>query len=283
MANVAMALRGISRASPQKVTGPPAAAANNSVAAGAVPMPSKSKSATSGISNSNGTLINTPNVAAIKTPRTSLPRYVATTSGLSHWITRPLANPARIMIGERRMAYPILDFAHSLKAGSKTCLQPRRSAGSLNVSGISTGCTLSRRTLITTIGPIISAPTIAKIRRLNPRMGLNTKNTIASAGIFSVVEPWTIATAPSMLARRWKADETGTMQAEHRFIIPPAAAPWTVRRNIPAVGRPLPTDFENRNASASPAVMKANVMPTVTSLKYEIENLTHRGIKLVPG
>ena len=68
-----------------------------------------------------------------------------------------------------------------------------------------------------------------------------------------------------MLARLWKADETGTMHAEHRFIIPPAAAPCTVRRNTPAVGKPLPTDFENKNASASPAVMKANVMPMVTS------------------
>ena len=66
--NVANALLGIYLASPQNVMGPPAAAVKRSAAAGAVPMPSSNRSATSGISNNSGTLIRTPNVAAIATP-----------------------------------------------------------------------------------------------------------------------------------------------------------------------------------------------------------------------
>ena len=61
-------------ASARKVTGPAAAAANSRAAAGAVPAPRISSSATSGISNSNGTLISTPSVAAMTTPSRLSPR-----------------------------------------------------------------------------------------------------------------------------------------------------------------------------------------------------------------
>ena len=71
---VAMPFLGITLASPQKVMGPPAAAANRRVAAGAVPIPSSSSSATRGISNRRGTLIRRPKVAAMATPNTLLPR-----------------------------------------------------------------------------------------------------------------------------------------------------------------------------------------------------------------
>ena len=73
-AKAAIALRGTHLASPQNVAGPAAAAVNSSVAAGASPMPSSNSNATSGISNNSGTLIKMPNVAAMTTPRMSLPR-----------------------------------------------------------------------------------------------------------------------------------------------------------------------------------------------------------------
>ena len=68
VAKVAIALRGITLASPQKVTGPPAAAVKSRVAAGAVPIPKSSSNATRGISNNSGTLIRIPNVAANAIP-----------------------------------------------------------------------------------------------------------------------------------------------------------------------------------------------------------------------
>ena len=67
-ARVATARLGMDLTRPQNVTGPPAAAANSRVAAGASPIPTSSSAATSGISNISGTLINTPRVAAIATP-----------------------------------------------------------------------------------------------------------------------------------------------------------------------------------------------------------------------
>ena len=73
-ARAATARRGIARASPQKVTGPPAAAANSSVAAGASPIPTSSSAATNGISNISGTFISRPRVAAIATPWGLLPK-----------------------------------------------------------------------------------------------------------------------------------------------------------------------------------------------------------------
>ena len=90
------------RSRPQKVTGPPAAATNRSVAAGASPIPTSSSAATRGISNISGTFISTPRVAAIATPCGLLPRYSPTVSGLIHWMTSALAKPASTMGGARR-------------------------------------------------------------------------------------------------------------------------------------------------------------------------------------
>ena len=123
-----------------------------------------------------------------------------------------------------------------------------------------------RRSVSTTIGPSSSAPAIAMTMRLKPRRGVNTKKTIARAGMFIVAEPCTIAMAPSMPApRRWNADETGTMHAEHRFITGPIRAPLTVRlKALPdSKLRPLPDG--KRNASANPATRNAKVIPTATS------------------
>ena len=73
-AKAAMPRRPTTRARPQNVIGPPAAAANSRAALGAAPAPSTKSSATSGISNSSGTLISTPRVAAASTPSRLLPR-----------------------------------------------------------------------------------------------------------------------------------------------------------------------------------------------------------------
>ena len=73
-AKAATAFLGITRAKPQKVKGPPAAAPNSNAAAGALPMPTSSSTATRGISNSRGTLIRMPKVAATTMPETLLPR-----------------------------------------------------------------------------------------------------------------------------------------------------------------------------------------------------------------
>ena len=98
-----MAFLGMTLARPQKVIGPPAAAVNSSVAAGAVPIPASSSTATSGISNSSGTLMAIPSVAAMSIPRTSSPSQVVTVWGLIHWMASPLANPARTITGARRI------------------------------------------------------------------------------------------------------------------------------------------------------------------------------------
>ena len=83
-AKVVIPLLGIILLKPQNVSGPPPAAVNNSAAAGAVPIPNKISSATSGISNKSGTFINIPTVDAIRIPITSLPRNLVTIDGLSH-------------------------------------------------------------------------------------------------------------------------------------------------------------------------------------------------------
>ena len=69
---------GITFESPQNVIGPPAAAVNSSAAAGAVPIPAKSSTATSGISNRSGTFIAMPSVEAMSIPRISSPSHVVT-------------------------------------------------------------------------------------------------------------------------------------------------------------------------------------------------------------
>ena len=97
--NARMPRFGTTLARPQNVIGPPAAAANSNVAAGAVPIPTSSNAATSGISNNSGTLMRMPKVAAITIPTQLSPRYVATVSGLTHWMTNALANPAKTIIG----------------------------------------------------------------------------------------------------------------------------------------------------------------------------------------
>ena len=82
--NAATTLPGITLARPQKVIGPPVAAVNSNAAAGAVPIPDRSNTATSGISNSSGTLIAMPSVAAMSIPRTSSPSQALTVAGLIH-------------------------------------------------------------------------------------------------------------------------------------------------------------------------------------------------------
>ena len=111
-----MARFDITPARPQNVTGPPAAAVNSRTAAGASPMPISNSRATSGISNSRGTLIRMPKVAAMAMPVRSLPKYVDTTSGLTHCIARPLAKPAIAMIGPMRTRNPKLARPHSVNA-----------------------------------------------------------------------------------------------------------------------------------------------------------------------
>ena len=59
-------------------------------------------------------------MAAIATPVRSFPRYLATTSGLSHWSTKPLPNPATTIIGPKRTRYPRLYFAQSRTASIKS-------------------------------------------------------------------------------------------------------------------------------------------------------------------
>ena len=73
-AKAATAFLGITRARPQRVKGPAAAAPNRSAAAGAAPMPTSISTATSGISKSKGTLMRMPRVAATAMPETSSPR-----------------------------------------------------------------------------------------------------------------------------------------------------------------------------------------------------------------
>ena len=123
----------------------------------------------------------------------------------------------------------------------------------------------------------------ASISRLSPSNGVKTKKTIASAGMFIVAEPWTMAMAPSMPALRWNAADTGTTHAEHRFITGPAAMPLTVRPNTPPDWKPAPRAAVKRNDSASPATTKANAIPIATRRKYVREKVHHRDRKLVPG
>ena len=284
-ANTATARRGIALASPQNVTGPPAAAANSRVAAGAVPMPRVSRSATSGISNSSGTLISSPMVAAMATPPRSLPRYRDTVSGLIHWMTSPDSAPAASMIGPIRTTYPAVVLPQSTKASLITGIQSARSRSPARVN-CSTGsgpAFLSARSVRATRGPRIMAPITASISRLSPSRGVKTKKTIASAGMFIVAEPCTMAMAPSMPALRWNAAETGTTHAEQRFITGPAAIPLAVRLRIPPDWKPTPRAAVNRNDSASPATTNANVMPTATRRKYVREKVHHLVRKLVPG
>ena len=123
----------------------------------------------------------------------------------------------------------------------------------------------------------------AMTSRLAPSTGVNTKNTIASAGMLRVADPCTMAIAPSIPPPlRLKADDTGTMQAEQRFMTGPAARPLTVRLNRLPDSKDLPEPDGNRNASVSPATTKAKVMPTVTRRRYETEKTNHLDTNEVP-
>ena len=106
----------------------------------------------------------------------------------------------------------------------------------------------SLRTVATTMGPMSSAPTTASSSLLIPRSGVKTKKTIARAGMFIVADPWTIAMAPARPALLWKAEETGTIHAEQRFMIGPAAAPLRVREKVPPDWNHLPAPAGNRKA-----------------------------------
>ena len=118
-ANAAMARLGMTLASPQKVIGPAEAAVNSSVAAGAAPIPTSSSAATSGISNSRGTLISRPTVAAMATPARWLPARLETVSASIHCMTRPLAKPAMTMMGPRRRRYFRLERSQARPASGQ--------------------------------------------------------------------------------------------------------------------------------------------------------------------
>ena len=166
-AKVTTALLGMDLASPQNVIGPPAAAANSRVAAGAVPMPSSKRSATRGISNSRVTLISRPKVAAIATPITLFPRYCSTTSGLVHCMTRPLANPARTIMGPSRTTKRMVALPQSVKASRIVGPQRADSAISEDQSGPCSGKALFRllvRTM-TTNGPMRRAAATPMTKR----------------------------------------------------------------------------------------------------------------------
>ena len=95
-----------------------------------------------------------------------------------------------------------------------------------------------------TRGPSANPPSNATARRLMPRAGPNTKKVIESAGMFSVAEPCTTATAPPIPPppRRY-AVEMGTMQAEHRFSTGPIARPLAVRAIAPLGGLGAPAEL----------------------------------------
>ena len=239
---------------------------NSSVAAGAGPIPSSSKTMTRGISNSSGTLISTPTVAAMSTAVKVFPRCCSTVAGLSHWITRPLTRPAPTMMGASRRAYrklALIQFLNASASGGSSVSSP-----ATPTSGSPSARLASRWAAQATRGPSANPPSNATVRRLMPRAGPNTKKVMASAGMFSVAEPCTTATAPPIPPppRRY-AVEMGTMHAEHRFSTGPIARPLAVRAIAPLGGLGA-LEPGNRNVSARPATRKANTMPTATSPRY---------------
>ena len=168
---------------PQKVMGPPAAAANSRVAAGAVPMPTSSNAATRGISNIRGTFINTPIVAATATPVALLPRNDDTVAGLIHWTTSPLAKPAMTMMGPNRTKYPTLALAHK-RTPSKIASRQEVSGSSMAIGD--SGGSISRPPLpaaMATSGPISNAPKTLSAIRDPESMGAKTRTAIVRAGV----------------------------------------------------------------------------------------------------
>ena len=282
-ANVAIAFLGMELANPQKVTGPPAAAVNSKVAAGASPIPNNSNKATNGISKSNGTLIKIPNVAATATPRTSFPKYVETASGLNHCIASPLANPANTITGPIRIRNLKLVLTHSRKAsriagnqGSGTTIVSTSSSNSEDEYS-SSGFLVPRSTTYATKGPTRITAVIPRINLLIPRIGVNTSAAITRPGTLSVEEPCNIARAPSIPTPcLWNDDETGTIQAEHKFITGPTIKPFSDLRILPPERIPTPLLRGNKNASDRPATVKAKSIPSATNCKYVKENFHQR-------
>ena len=250
---------------PQKVIGPPAAAANSSVAAGAVPAPSSNSSAAKGISNSSGTLIRTPIVAATAIPVTPSPRNASTVSGRRNWIAAPLANPARTMIGPMRMTMRPVARAHRRRPSVSSAAQPGSGSASGGPTGSrAAGCAEPPATRATS-GPSAKAAASPSSTRLAPSSGENTTAIISSEGRLSVADPCTSASAPSIPSpRRRTAPDTGTTQAEQRFTTGPMPKPLRMRLTGPAGARRA-SPAGVRNASAMPPARNANAMPTATS------------------
>ena len=267
-AKAATAFLGITRDSPQRVKGPAAAAPNRSAAAGAAPMPTSISTATSGISKSRGTLMRMPRVAATTTPGTLSPRYMATVSGVIHWMTRPPIAPARIMAGPRRHRYRRLDFIQSLMPVETVSRQVDCSDSALSppLPKMSARRTW-RRTSRATSGPSSRTPTTLTAMRVLASIGVKTSAAMTSAGRFSVEEPWVMAMAVSTGAPRFrKAEAMGTMQAEHRFMDEPTANPRSTPFMPPPVNRE-PLLPGKRNTSVIPAARNAKIIPTVTSFR----------------
>ena len=83
--------------------------------------------------------------------------------------------------------------------------------------------------IIATSGPISSPPITLTTMRLPPSIGVKTTSAIRMAGRFRVDEPWTMATVPPIPAPLpRKADVTGTMHAEQRFMTGPMPSPFNV-------------------------------------------------------
>ena len=247
--------------------GPPAAAANSSAAAGPLPAPSSSSSATSGISNSSGTLISTPSVAATAMPPTLSPRKASTVSGCRNWMAAPLANPAIIMIGPMRTTRRPVACPQRHRPSRSSPAQPP--SGSVAAGGVRSRTSGSgeRPATRATNGPSRKAAVSPSRTRLAPSSGENTTAIIISDGTLRVAEPCTSARAPSIPSpRRRTALDTGTMQAEQRFTIGPRPRPLRMRPSGPLASRREPSGGA-RNASAMPPARKANAMPMATSCR----------------
>ena len=253
------------------MTGPPAAAANSSAAAGPVPAPSSSSTVTSGISNSSGTLISTPSVAATRTPSRSFPSNASTVSGRSIWTAAPESTPAATMIGPICTAIRPEARAHAGNPAAST--SPQVAPGASPAAGAgphdppATGPPAARRpAAAATSGPNRNAAAAPSSTRLAPIDGEKITAIISSDGTLRTAEPCTSASAPSTPspARRTALD-TGTTQAEQRLTTGPMPSPARMRRSRPG-DRAVRTCRSRgaRNASAKPAAAKAKAMPIAT-------------------
>ena len=253
---------------PQKVTGPPAAAANSSTDAGAVPAPSSSSTVTNGISNSSGTLISTPSVAATMIPARLSPRNASTVSGRRNWMAAPDTRPAPTMIGHICSTMRPEARAQAGSPSASTCRQVAAGSGTDGGARSHSPPAARRPTTAATSGPSRNAAAAPKSSRLAPIEGEKITAIISSDGTLRTAEPCTSASAPSTPSPpRRTALETGTTQAEHRLTTGPMPSPVRMRRSRlrarTAGTCPMPTPG-TRNASAMPAAAKANAMPIAT-------------------